>query len=77
MKEFLKELTKEIEKIEEYTRRIAEERKRYREGSPYECFLTGVIQGIHYVLNYPRGAIVLRVEIEGESKVKDLKSKEC
>lgn len=52
---------------------LGEERLKYEEGCPYEIYLCGVIQGIHYALTYPHGIIAMRVEIEGKSKEEDKK----
>jgi len=68
MRELVKELVSKIEELEKSKENFDKLRCKYKTGSPYECFLAGVVQGIHYALNYPRGAICIRSEIEGVRK---------
>jgi len=70
----LEDLKKAIDAWEEGLKRKMEElsleRTYYEQGSPYEEFLSGVIQGIHYALSYPYGVISLG-SYEEESRKKD------
>ena len=54
-----------------------EERRRYKNGSPYEVYLCGVIQGIHYALHYPAAGIAYRPNIEGKSREQDKIEEPC
>ena len=68
-------LIRSREEIQKEKERIEDERLKYRNGSVYEIFLGGIVQGLHYVL-FQNAAITMRSDIEGKSREEDLDSEE-
>lgn len=66
------EISDLIEGLEKKKKELADERLQYKEGCPYEIYLGGAIQGLHYALNYPFGIMTMR-SLESDSREKDRK----
>ena len=56
---------------------LSEERRKYKDGSPWEIYLGGIIQGIHYTMGYPFATYSWRADIEGKSHDQDKIEEPC